>query len=672
MNSYLSIQTPFDTTVSREHKFQLHHVQGNEEICGDFNYRLNVGSLERLTREEMEGFIGNSVTAGIRFLDRTHQPGIRYINGIVYQLRELGNSRAPLMPEIWRYELVISSWMKQLEYVRDCRIFQKKGSTSMDIITGLLQELNLRDFKNETRGVLPPREYTVMYNETIGNFIQRLMQEDGIIWRFEHSETRHTLVFSSDSTDVPEIAGRSWGEQDEVNAFCREDVYMPVKDNLIASYNWESVPVKRVLKSVGTNKAASLPSFVYPADFFTQNEGEKKSVRYKQALQGKISTFHGKSTVRAFTAGYRFKLVAPTLPELHDRDYLIKKLTIEADEKTYNNQFVVLPAGQHYLPLPEKNIQKPIIAGTQTALVVGEKEAGKPHTERLGRVKIRFHWDHYSPGDSSHTSAYVRVAQPAAGGQRGFIFTPRVGEEVIVSFEDGNPEKPLIIGSTYSRINPPYKLPMSQPFTGMIKSDGDGDSNRITFADRSELEDLEFNAKKDLHFQVGHDLNIEVQEDLIITINDETINATDNITTAAGGSIISGTGGPMSDTAGSDISSLSLGGIAKVAGGAISNLSGATMINTAISSMNNKSGGAFTQLADTILAYSSEDSIVSTAEQINHEGKLLVSNISGGDITNTAGEEIKHKTMMNNAKVDETSSTDSSAFKIKGMMTNIN
>ncbi|MBU3914563.1 hypothetical protein KKA14_03430, partial [bacterium] len=222
--------TSLDSSVKRTNKFDIQYLGGEEGIREDFSYRLKISTLERLSDKEIHELIGGSLTVKIGFKDQKGVSRYRFINGIVYQLTELGMSRAPLTPEIWRYEVQLSSWMKKLEYVRDCRIFQKNGNTSMSIISDLLRELGFHDFKNEAGGDFPRRDYEVIYNETVSNFVRRLLQEDGVIWRFEHSENKHLLIFSLDSTALPEIEATSFGQLDAVKSFCEYTRHLPIKE----------------------------------------------------------------------------------------------------------------------------------------------------------------------------------------------------------------------------------------------------------------------------------------------------------------------------------------------------------------------------------------------------------------------------------------------------------
>lgn len=695
MINYLTIKTNLDDTVNRERKFYLHRIQGKEGICESFEYMLSISSQERLSDEEIQKLLGEPLTVRIGFLDRKYKPGYRSINGIACRLTESGCSRASSMPDIWRYEIEIGPWTKQLEMISDCRIFQKKGNTGMSVINEVLNELNLGDFKDRTGGGLPERELIVMYNESVGHFIRRLCLQDGIMWRFEHFEKAHKLVFFKDSTILPEIANEDCGLQDGVKLFCREWRHNPVRQLTLASYNPEHPPVKNVVQQTGI-KSGLLQDFLYPAGFTKRAEGDDLIERKITALTGKMRKFRGESTMRAFASGYRFNLRAPMLPDMNGKIFLINELNIDATDETYTNRFTAVEAKKPFIVDCDKSVRKPEIVGTQTAVVVGAAGKGKVQTDKKGRVKVRFHWDHHAPENAAHTSAFVRVSQPATGSLRGFVFTPRIGEEVMVSFEDGDPEKPLIVGGLYSQDHPTpnveaadtladkimdlaglegdprHTTPDAQPYTGTIKSESDGNSNRITFTDRKEDEHLEIKASKDLNINVGHDLNIEVEDDIFIIADNENVNAAENVNTEAIGSIINATLGTMSNTAGSDIIHAALGGVFNIAGGLVSNMAGATITNTAILSVNNESGGPLSNTAGVLLANTSASGIINEAASIKNDGKQAVVNLSLADIINNAADEIAHKTMIQQVKTDDVCSTETGDKKIKAVMPKIN
>lgn len=694
MSNYLKIYSSLDRTTKRDHKFWLRKIEGEEGICQEFEFKLKVNTLERLADSEIQDLLGDSLTVEIGYLDSKSKPNQRYINGLIYEITELGLSKAPNQPDVWQYNFEIGSWFRQLEYVKDCRIFQKNGNNTAKIVTELLAELGFHDFKDKMGSKLPSRPYSVIYNETLSNYIRRLCLDDGIIWYYEHSKTKHELVFHKDSTELPEI-DVSESPQDSVKSFCLERTHIPIQEYTLSAFEWEKPPVKNV-KKVVSGSSGNLPYFSYSENFITREDGTQKAERQTKQLKSQQTRFYGESTMRPYTAGYKFILHAPPLPEHHQKQFVIKYLKIEATEERYENNFVALPANQPYLPAANQNIEHPIIPGTQTALVVGAAGKGGISSNKKGQVKVKFHWDHRSKDNDAHTSAFIRVSNPAAGSQRGFVFTPRIGEEVVVSYEDGNPDRPIILGGVHSSNRPvpamgkpeslvskmfsmsgsggshSYSSPVSQGYAGTIKSDEDSDSNRITFNDDSSEENLEINAKKDLNIDVGGNLNIEVDEDIYIITNQENINVTNNAKSQAGGSIINATLAATCNTAGIDISHMALGGIINVAGGVISNLAGATITNTAILSVKNEATGALNQKADTLIANTCMGAVLNMAEKVDQEGDLAVTNISLTDIMNNAEKEIKTKALFQKVKTSDESTTDTGDYVLKGLLPKIN
>ncbi|MCG8337513.1 MAG: type VI secretion system tip protein VgrG [Proteobacteria bacterium] len=695
MFNYLSVYSNLDTSVKRDRKFWLQKIEGSEGLCEDFDYSLKVNSLERLSSQDIEKLLGDAITVELEYLAQNHLSEKKYINGLVYKIVEAGLSRAPLQPDVWEYTIEIGPWFRQLDYIKDCRIFQKGGNNSMKIVSELLNELGFRAFKDKTKGKLPAREYSVIYNETISDYIRRICLEDGILWRYEHFEKRHELVFYNHSSDLPEIPDHSRGVQDGVFAFCHEKTHIPIKESTISSYHWETSPVKKVKKTSGLNKA-TMGDFRYRSSFKDRDEGEQQADRRIQSLKSRKDRFYGQSTMRHFTSGASFNLHASTLKDHHRKSFLIKHLFLKATRENYTNSFEAVPAGTPYYPAVENRIKRPVIVGTQTAVVVGAEGKGKVSSNKHGQVKVRFHWDHHPPDNAIHTSAYVRVSNPAAGSQRGFVFTPRIDEEVIISYENGNPDKPLIVGSVYSKNRPTpgmqgsgslkdsimnmtgagggerYVSPVSQLYSGTIKSDEDKDSNRMTLNDQKGNESYELNAKKDLNMDVGRDLNIDVEDDIYIFANQENINAKESVKSQAGGSIINGTLTAMVNTAGRDISHMALGGIFNIAGGVISNMAGATITNTAILSVKNEASGPLKQEAATLLANTALGTILNTADNVFHEGDLAVTNISLAEIINIASKEIETKSMFQKVQTDNESNTETGDFVIKGIMPKIN
>lgn len=663
---YLTINTPLDPDVPRERKFYVQNLIGEEGLCSEFEYRLSISSLERLKENEIERLIGQTVTVSIGHRNQKDRVEYRYINGLVYQLVELGMSRSPLQPDIWQYELVVGSWIKQLQQTMDCRIFQKNNNTNLSIVQDLLRELGFRDIEVNVKSKLPNRDYVVQYNESVFAFIFRLLQEDGLIWRYAHTEDKHSLQIHDDSMNLPKLQTECWGPEERVNSFCKEGSHIIVKQNLVASYDWANPPVKNISDNTSLDKANRV-NYMYPGKFIKREEGEGKAQRMSQAMKSQSLVYSGDSSIRNLSAGSSFELSAPVLKDIHGKSFLIKSLKIEATDTGYKNKFVVIPTNQHYFQPEEELIRKPKISGSQTAFVVGEGGPGKIYTDKFGRVKVRFHWDHLSDKDDSHTSAFIRVAVPAAGANRGFVFTPRIGEEVVVNFEDGDPELPIIVGSVYSPNNSPSINPGSKPFTSIIKSDGASDSNQITFDDKPGSENLNLNAKKDMKIDVGGDLTIDVVDDVKITAKSVTIKVAKDVTIDAGGNIINMSMATINNLAGAAITNTAIGGIINMAGGIVKNTAGGMISNTAILSVANTSALGIQQKAKGIIANTAVGAVLNTGSEVVNDGTLAVANTSNLAILNSASGDIKNSALLKKDKITAVSQTEADSYNVKGM-----
>ncbi len=666
--SYLVLQTLLDNDVARNCKFSLHTFEGEEGICKDFSYQLHVSSLERLSADDINRLMGQTVTVKVAYKNRKNQVDFRYINGVVFELIEKGMNKAPLMPKIWQYVFQIGPWLKKLDFVTDCRIFQKDGKTSLDIITDLLIELGFRDFRNETRGALPFRNYTVLYNETISNFIRRLLQREGLIWRYEHTEKRHELVFYDNHDKIPEVPLHSEELADAVQSFNKLENHCPVKNSKMASYNWQNTPAINVSQLTGSKKGV-LNYFDYAIDFKDRDEGEHKNRRFCTALKRDLRQYIGQSTIRSFSAGQQFTLFSPTVPDLTEKKYLLRDVKIKADATRYSNHFIAMPVKQEFLLMEDENVVKPKISGLQTAVVVGHDNDGKVKTDRLGRVKVRFHWDHHSPNDSNHTSAFIRVAMPGAGFRKGFLFVPRVGEEVLVKFIDGDPEKPMIIGSLYSRINPPPFKPNKQPFKSMIRNSSGNDSNQVMFDDKPEAENLELVAKKDMLIDVTNNLDINVVNNINITAKSifivdrekVRINAGNNIANTSMATIINMTAQNTTNTAVNNRMSLALGTVYRQAGGAVYSDAGVFLANT--------SAMGIRQTSERLVSNVSKALVTNTGAVIINNADETLETKSGLAILNNASENTFNKTDKKQNKIDLISSTESGGTLVKGKTT---
>jgi type VI secretion system secreted protein VgrG len=613
---------------------------GEEGICRDFSYTLELVSHERLIEKEFEQLLGGSVTVTESFVTKKLGKGHRFINGIVYHLKEIGRSKLSQLKEVWRYQLTIGSWLTQLRQVKDCRIFQKNGNTTISLIKDLLVELDLRDYRIDLTKTYPRRDLITQYDESTYHLIVRLLQTESILWRFEFHQHKHTLVCFDDISRLPEIDASHWGIGEGVFEFCQQSNHQPLTVCQLTDFDYENPPAKSVSYPANRENKA-FRHFEYPGGFTNRSAGEQKVSRLHQTFVNEAEQFVGSSSLRLLTAGDRFRLKAPRLKNLHDRIFLITELRIEATRETYLNRFTASDAKADYGYPQSALVAKPKIVGTQTAVVVGSKEhPSQIQTDEAGRIRVRFHWDHHAPQASGNTSAFLRMAFPAAGQGRGMVFVPKIGEEVVVSFLDGDPDKPLIIGSVYSSNERAPLVPQSVAFQSVIRAQPGKDSNQLLFDDKAGSESFELNAKQDMTITVGHNLEIATQDAITITADALLLETNGNVLT---GNVMALIGGNTVCVAGKSISNTTGLLVTGLTGALQNNLAGGACANIALGMVDNGSGGNMIFKGASIfnstlgdVETTGEGGVKSKAMLVANTAKDVIENVSGGDIKQKA------------------------------------
>ncbi len=616
--SYLSVVSPFDGKSTGVRRFEIQSIIGKESLCDDFNYSLEISTKERMVESEFNQLLGGELTVCFDFKDQNDTPRERYINGVVYSLKEKGMSRFPLHSQIWRYQVELASWMSQLKSVKDCRIFYNNNNTALSIVTDLLSELGLTGFKTETQRTFPKREYVTMYNETYFDFIVRVLQEAGIIWRFEHEKDKHTLVLYDDAVNLPDCPSTGWAEKEAIKNFCKKTVYIPIEGVQTSSFDNQNPPVRLVNKPQNLSKNR-LRHYEYPGNFQAREDGESKMDRLRTSFMGEKLLYEGASTIRALEAGKRFKLNAPTLPDLHSKPFLIRELSIEATEDMYTNQIIAMPGKHQFFYRSSERRAKPLIVGNQTAVVVGESNSANIHIDKLGSAMVRFHWDHHSPPNTG--SAFIRNVMPAAGNNRGFIFHPNIGDEVVVKFEDGDPDRPLIVGRVYASFQRAPVKPGEKPEQSVIQPKDGVNANRILFDDKKDTENLEIRAKKDMNIKVGDNCTIDVERNWNVNCKNLEIKTTGNIVK---GNMISLAKTAHHSAAGANISNSTGLAISEIAGTASDNEAGANTVNTTLGMIKNSAGGAVVSKSPLVLNTAVGDIIRSAEETVCDKGMMVV------------------------------------------------
>lgn len=463
-----------------------------------FRYRESLGSpfegvielRSDATDADLGGLLGKPVTVTVPL----PSGGKRYFSGICFEAEQTGR-----LGDVAAYRLVIVPWIRLLDLAADCRIFQQHSAR--DIVTAVCDEVGFSDY--ETSGVvgdLPPLPFCVQYDESHLNFVHRLLERFGVWYHAIHGQGSHTIAFADSASSAKPFSG-----YDQIS-YAVSDADAAASEHI---YLWRSLrrmeTGKASLKDyVYTDPKSSLDVddtlahaypygdlewFEYPGLYAKKSDGQNLA-RIRMGERGcRERVFAGEARCYGLSAGSTFLLHG------HPRaDQNVSYLTTAIDFQlgapgTEDHRgstagafvctcaFEAIPVGVDYRP--PRRARRPRIAGHQTAVVVGPsgQDPKRPYTDDCGSIRVQFRWDRQGQNNEK-SSCWIRYQQFAAGPQWGAVFLPRIGCEVVVVFEEGDPDRPLAIGSLYNRDNkPPLTLPAeATQFT--VQDDG---GNYLTF-----------------------------------------------------------------------------------------------------------------------------------------------------------------------------------------------
>lgn len=423
-----------------------------------------------------------------------------------------------LRPEFWRTTLRTNS-----------RIFQQKDLKK--IVGTILTEHGISQYAYNFKDAHPIREFCVQYQETDFDFLCRLLAEEGIFFYFEFQPKQHTLIFCDNADSL--VTGETISYNPNPEATRRESMIWRFKraervrvsstqlrDYTFKKPGWNAQFGKQA--SDLDNQRQAYEYFEYPARFKQADRGKAFSQYRLDSLRNEAHQSAGESNATELVLGTRFVLKNHPDKSLNRPWQPIRlshfgrqpqgaeaEADLQGSGTYYQNHFQFIPITQTWRPLA---IPKPQVFGPQMAMVVGPK-GEEIFTDKFGRVKVQFLWDRYGEGND-RSSCWIRVSQPWAGAGFGGITIPRIGQEVIVSFLEGDPDQPIIIGRTYHAENlPPGTLPKAATQT-IIKSQthkGKG-SNELRMEDSNGKEELYLHAQKDMNTVVKNDQRTTVQK----------------------------------------------------------------------------------------------------------------------------------------------------------------
>lgn len=511
----------------------IEEMTGHEAVSQLFEFRLRL--LSERDDIDPRKIIAKPAVLRIETWSADHMGGERHWNGVVSRFQRTGRVTSPDGQDLYSYECDIVPWFWFMTQHEDCRIFQNKSAP--DIIETLFDEFGYNDYKLELSDTHPPLEYCTQYHETTFDFISRLIEREGIHYYFRHNEgeeARHILVFTDNRDNNPKLepdelpfhhAGTAEGF-DAIRTLSRSE---QMRTRKVTVHGWDYAK-KSVLGdntptvlSIGSDR--DLERYRYPGEFVDTDAPKRYSKVIMEAEEASHLRFRGDSQIRTLAPGHTFTLYDHLFDDFNI-EYMVlsvwhhgrNNLTGESGASEYANEFTLQPHEVVYrAPL---TTPPGLVRGPQTALVVGPS-GEEIYTDEAGRVKVRFHWDRRVDGRQTNmpddkATCWIRVAQMWAGNGYGSMFIPRIGNEVVVDFLEGDPDQPIIIGSVYNGINaPPLNLPgeATRSTIKTLSSKGGGTFNELRFEDKAGSEEIFLNAGWDLQMRTEHDSTTHVGND---------------------------------------------------------------------------------------------------------------------------------------------------------------
>jgi type VI secretion system secreted protein VgrG len=515
----VSLTTPLGKDV-----LLLAGFTGHEAISRLFSFHLDL--LSEQGPIDFTQIIGKNVSISVTQSDNT----ARYFNGMVSHFGQSGSDT-----HFTNYQMEVVPWTWMLTRYADCKIFHNK--TVQDVIKKVFSDRGFSDYKFTLNGSYSPMEYCVQYRETDFNFISRLMEQNGIFYFFQHEKGKHTMVIADSSSAHEEcpkqkkagynVVSGGLDEVDVINSWSLNQELRSGKYSL-TDYNFTTpstslLVTEPTIVSVGGN--SNFEIFDYPGEYPTRADGTSFAKLRMQEEEAGHLVASGSGVCRAFTTGYKFTLTDHQQTSMNTSYVLteIQHIASVSDTYTkaggsggtYSNHFTCILESVPFRP--QRLTPKPFVQGPQTAVVIGKSQYsdtsgddGEGDGEEIwvdsyGRVIVRFPWDR-----DGKCSCRVRVSQDWAGQGWGAITIPRVGQEVIVSFLEGDPDRPIITGRVYNANETvPYPLPDNQTRstfkTRSSKGGGTDNYNELRFEDKTGKEQIFLRGEKDLDTRFKND-----------------------------------------------------------------------------------------------------------------------------------------------------------------------
>ncbi|KRC00813.1 type VI secretion system tip protein TssI/VgrG [Duganella sp. Root198D2] len=488
-------------------------VTGESALSSPYCFTLRL--LSKSSSIDLQDLLGKNVCVGVRLADGSEQ----FINGYV---NVFGFTRSDGGFAFYHAEIV--PWLAFLQRRTNSRIFQ--DLSVVDVLTQIFTTDygSLAAYEFRTAKSYLPENYIVQYDETDEHFVSRLMEKYGLFYYFEHSEEGHVMVISDDSRDStfcpPQSAhaeidfngGNRWHERDAVTAFTARRVLQPTKVAL-NTFDFKSPNTVQYVELPTAARQGDVPTLeVYDGNpafsYKDRDSGEREAQLRMEAMEWQAKLFAGESDCRGLVPGHTFKLHGHhwfDVTDEKDNDFLVIGVRLDCrnnffasdQDDVYRNSFSAIRRKIPYRPV--RAHRSPRMPGPQTATVVGPK-GQEIHTDQYGRIKVQFHWDRYGRRDAA-SSCWIRVSQPWAGKGWGTVSIPRIGQEVLIDYLEGDPDRPVCTGRLFNADQPaPYALPDGAHMMGFKSrsTPGGGGFSEMVIHDSKGSELINIHAQKDM------------------------------------------------------------------------------------------------------------------------------------------------------------------------------
>jgi type VI secretion system secreted protein VgrG len=506
-------------TVLGEDVLLLAGFHGQEAVSEPFGFHIDL--LSEDDSIDAEKVLRSPVVVTLQLPEGEE----RKIHGLVSRFFQLSQRE-----ELTSYRAEVVPWLWFLSLSQDCKIFQSLSVP--EIVEEVFTSLGYADFQIKCTKNYPKRDFCVQYRETHLDFVSRLMEEEGIFYFFEHSDSKHTLILTDNNGSVQPCAGPATarmasdaepGEDVVTELYQEHSAYV----GKITLKDYDPLqPSLKLESSISGNGKEEVYDY-HPGRFTSLEDGERYARIQLEAAEALRRTVRGAGTCRAQQAGCTFELTDHYRSDMNQKYTLLRvqHAATAGDYRSwdsapfdYHNQFFAIPSDVPYRPT--RKTPTPVVRGSQTALVVGPP-GEEVYTDKHGRVKVQFYWDRKGKKNDK-SSCWVRVATPWGGKGYGGITIPRIGNEVLVDFLEGDPDRPLIVASVYNADQaPPFGLPGAGIQMGMKSrsSKGGGGYNEITMTDTKGTEVITIHGQYDMNTVVEHDQTDTVHNDQTNTID---------------------------------------------------------------------------------------------------------------------------------------------------------